>query len=368
MARMNEQHPRATPAVIIDLAIAKRNIEKLAAYGREHRLGIRPHTKTHKSVRMARLQMEAGAVGLTVAKIGEAEVMSPATDDLFIAYPALDSYRASHAAQLAKKQTIRVGLDSTFAAQSIGEAASAAGSVIGVLVDLDVGFHRTGVQTPADSVDLAKQITKTKGLRLDGIMCFPGQIKDPADQQQKSLAPIAAILQEAVDLWKRAGLESKIVSGGSSPTAFQSHLIPTLTEIRPGTNIYNDANMMSGGYCGVDECAVQIECTVVSNAVPGKVVLDAGSKTLTMDRRMISPETAGFGYVVEYPQAKIVRLSEEHGEVDLSQCDRAPKLGERVHVIPNHICPCINLHDRVYLRLPDGELETMPIDARGKIT
>jgi D-serine deaminase-like pyridoxal phosphate-dependent protein len=364
---MNAQHPAATPAVIVDLSVAKRNIEKLAAYGREHRLGIRPHTKTHKSVRMARMQMEAGAVGLTVAKIGEAEVMSPATDDLFIAYPTLDSYRANHAAQLAKKQTIRVGLDSAFAATAIGEAASAAGSTIGVLVDLDVGFHRTGVQTPADSVDLAKQIAKIKGLRLDGIMCFPGQIKDRADQEE-TLAPIAATLQEAVDLWKRVGLETKIVSGGSSPTAFQSHLTPALTEIRPGTNIYNDANMMSGGYCTVDECAVQIECTVVSNAVPGKVVLDAGSKTLTMDRRMISPETAGFGYVVEYPQAKITRLSEEHGEVKLANGQRGPKIGERVHVIPNHICPCINLHDRVYLRLPDGELETMTIDARGRVT
>ena len=135
-------------------------------------------------------------------------------------------------------------------------------------------------------------------------------------------------------------------------------MVPAYTEIRPGTNVYNDMSLVSGGFCSLDDCAVRpVACTVVSDAVPGKAVIDAGSKTLTSDRRMISPDTAGFGHVVEYPQAKIVRLSEEHGELDLSACDRRPKLGERVHVIPNHICPCINLHDQVYLRLPDGELE-----------
>jgi D-serine deaminase-like pyridoxal phosphate-dependent protein len=224
------------------------------------------------------------------------------------------------------------------------------------------------VQTPQDSLDLAKLVTRTPGLRLDGIMCYPGHIKAPAAEQEKVLAPINAILAEAIALWKRAGLEPKIVSGGSSPTAFQSHFIPAYTEIRPGTNVYNDASMVSGGFCSFDECAVRVVCTVVSDAVPGKVVIDAGSKTLTSDRRMISPDTAGFGHVVEYPEARLVRLSEEHGELDLSGSNRRPKLGERVHVIPNHVCPCINLHDQVYLRLPDGELEILRIDARGKVT
>src|SRR2546430_3497074 len=152
---MQQQHPQATPAVIVDLAIAQRNINKLALYGREHNLGIRPHTKTHKSVRMARLQMQAGAVGLTVAKVGEADVMADATNDLFIAYPTLDAYRAARVAQLAKKLTVRVGLDSELAAQTVGQTASAVGSLIGVLVDIDVGFHRTVVQSPQPAVDLA---------------------------------------------------------------------------------------------------------------------------------------------------------------------------------------------------------------------
>src|SRR4051794_15017473 len=193
-----------TPAVIIDLAVAQRNIARLAAYGREHSLGIRPHTKTHKSVRIARLQTAAGAVGLTVAKAGEADVMAEATDDLFIAYPTLDAFRAARVAQLAKRLTVRVGLDSAFAAESVARAAQSEGVTVGILVDIDVGFHRTGVQSPQASLDLAKLIARTPGLRLDGIMCFPGQIKEPAAEQPALLAPINAILTEAVDLWTRA--------------------------------------------------------------------------------------------------------------------------------------------------------------------
>src|SRR5438552_3782920 len=313
-----------TPTVIVDLATAKRNIARLASYGRRHDIGIRPHTKTHKSVRMAKLQIEAGAVGLTVAKLGEAEVMARASDDVFIAYPALDPYRSEKIAALARIKTIRVGIDSSAAAQAIAAAARSAGSVVGVLVDLDVGFHRTGLQSPQAVLELGQEVSRTRGLRFDGVMCFPGQIKNPANQQDQSLAPISALIEEAIDLLKHAGLEVKIVSGGSTPSAYQSHLIPALTEIRPGTYVYNDMSVVSGGFCEIDDCAARVVCTVVSDAVPGKFVIDAGSKTLSSDRRMIDPEKSGFGHVVEYPDARIVRLSEEHGEVDAAQCDRRP--------------------------------------------
>jgi D-serine deaminase-like pyridoxal phosphate-dependent protein len=359
--------PSATPSVVIDLATVKRNIARLAEYGRAHRIGIRPQTKTHKSVEIARLQMSAGAVGLTVAKLGEAGIMAQAADDIFIAYPALDAHRTSRIAALARDRKIRVGIDSAAAAEAIGRAANEAGVTVGVLVDLDVGFHRTGVQSARSALELAASVSKQKGLRFDGVMCFPGQIKEPADRQSQALASIAQVIQDAVDEIRKAGFDVQIVSGGSSPSAFQSHAIPALTEIRPGTYVYNDMNMVSGGFCEVADCAARVACTVVSDAVPEKFVIDAGSKTLTSDRRMIDPESAGFGHVVEYPQARIVRLSEEHGEVDASACDRRPRLGERVHVIPNHICPCINLHDTAWLRLEDGALRPLPIDARGMV-
>jgi D-serine deaminase-like pyridoxal phosphate-dependent protein len=143
--------------------------------------------------------------------------------------------------------------------------------------------------------------------------------------------------------------------------------MPQVTEIRPGTYIFNDMSVVSCGYVPLEDCAARLRCTVISTAVPGKFVIDAGSKSLTQDRRTIDPDTAGFGHVVEYPEAVIVRLSEEHGEVDASQCSRRPKIGEVVDVIPNHICPCVNLQTMVWLRDEAGKLETMPIDARGQV-
>jgi D-serine deaminase-like pyridoxal phosphate-dependent protein len=136
--------------------------------------------------------------------------------------------------------------------------------------------------------------------------------------------------------------------------------------MRPGTYIYNDMSMVSCGQAELADCAARVVCTVVSTAVPGKFVLDAGSKTLTQDRRSKDPETAGFGHIVEYPSAVIARLTEEHGEVDARRCERRPNLGERVHVIPNHICPCVNLHTMVWCRDEAGAPEPMPVDARGQ--
>src|SRR5688500_15499860 len=225
---MTESTP--TPSLVIDLPTVRRNIARLAEYGRAHKLAIRPHTKTHKSIRMAKLQLDAGAAGLTVAKVGEAMTMAEAGRDIFIAYPALDPWRRERLASLAKTHAVRVGFDSKEAADLIGEAARAAGATIGVLVDLDVGFHRTGVQSPQDALALAQHVSKTGGLRLDGIMCFPGHLKWSADELRAKWFPgIQQTLKQTIDLFRRDGLEVKMVSGGSSPTAFLSHHLPALT-------------------------------------------------------------------------------------------------------------------------------------------
>lgn len=356
-----------TPAVVIDLPTVKRNVDRLAGYCQTHRLSLRPHTKTHKSLFMAQLQLDAGAPGLTVAKVGEAEVMVQVADDVLIAYPALDAARAERIAQLAAATTLRVAIDSTIAADALAEHARQEGSTIGILVDLDVGLHRTGVQTPAEATELARHISGTKGLRLDGIMSYPGHIHERPDQQGAALGAVSQLLAETIDLWRRDGMAATIVSGGSTPTAYQSHLVSQLTEIRPGTYIYNDMSETMGGYSAIDDCAARVLCTVVSVAVPGKFVIDAGSKALTQDRNWADPE-GRFGHIVEYPQAKLVRLTEEHGEVDARACDRRPKLGERITVIPNHICPCINLHDAVWLSEEnETKLRRLPIDARGRV-
>jgi D-serine deaminase-like pyridoxal phosphate-dependent protein len=181
------------------------------------------------------------------------------------------------------------------------------------------------------------------------------------------LAGISAQLREAIDLWKHDGHETKIVSGGSTPTAYNSHHVPEFTEIRPGNFIYNDSNGFRNDWCKLEDCAARFVVTVVSNAVAGKCVIDAGTKTFSSDRLALNQEKGGFGYIPELPAAKIMRLSEEHGEVDLSECPWHPKLGERLHVIPNHLCPCVNLVDWFWLKREGGGLERLRVDARGKL-
>ncbi|HZZ42389.1 MAG TPA: alanine racemase [Tepidisphaeraceae bacterium] len=355
-----------TPAVVVDLPVVRRNIDMFMAYTRKHGIKVRPHTKTHKSVRIAKMQIAAGMKGLTFAKVGEAEALADVTDDILVAYPVFDEYRRGRLAELAKRKTVRVALDAAYGAEMIGSAAKSAGVTIGVLADIDVGMHRTGVQTPGELVELAKKIDGIAGVRLDGIFCYPGHIKGPDEEKIAGLAPVQAMLAESVELFKKAGLSTEIVSGGSSPTAMVSHYVPAYTEIRPGTNVYNDMNQVWGEVCGVEDCAARVTCTVISVAVPGKFVLDGGSKTFTQDRSGYDPVGHGFGRVVEYSEGVVTRLTEEHAEVEV-RGGKTPKLGERVTVVPNHVCPCINLHEAVWYRESDGSLVREVVEGRGKL-
>jgi D-serine deaminase-like pyridoxal phosphate-dependent protein len=339
----------------------------MADYARGHGLKLRPHTKTHKSRMIGKLQIEHGATGLTAAKPGEAAVMADVADDVLLAYPAVDAPRALKVAELARERTIRVGLDSARAADVMSDAAQAAGSTVGVLVDLDAGLHRTGVQGPKAALDLAQHVARKPGLRLDGIMFYPGHIGGGPEHQAPLLAEIDALLAETIALWARSGLAASIVSGGSTPTAFESHRVKHLTEIRPGTYVFNDVNCVRGGFgVTLDDCAARVVCTVMSDAVPGQIVVDAGSKTLAADRCGPAPDS-GHGLVVELPGAKVTRLSEEHGQVDVRDCaGPLPRVGDRVTIVPNHVCPCINLQDRVYWN-ERGDLRAIPVDARGRV-
>src|SRR5688572_18532942 len=222
----------STPSLVVSAAIARRNIDRMAAYAVDHRVHVRPHTKTHKSVAFARAQINARANGLTVAKVGEAEVMVQAEDDVLIAYPVVDEHRCERVAALARDNTVRVAVDSVVAAEALARAARRADASVGILVDLDVGFHRTGVRSPDDALALARELHPLRELRLDGLFIYPGHVWSRPAVQAADLAPIAERVETTLDLWRRDGFETPIVSGGSTPTAYQSHLIPQLTEIR----------------------------------------------------------------------------------------------------------------------------------------
>ena len=360
-----------TPALVLDAAKVRRNIARMATYTKSIGVANRPHTKTHKSIAIAGLQLAAGAVGLTVAKVGEAETLALAfadrQPDILVAYPAVDPARTMRLAALARTATIRVAVDSPEAIAALSAAAREAGTTIGILVDLDVGSGRTGVPTADRLVALAEAVDRAPGLRLDGIFYYPGHVTVLPDRQEAALSLVAEKLDEAIGRFDAQGLCRGIVSGGSTPTAYQSHLIHSGTEIRPGTCVYNDLNIVRGGFGSIDDCAASVVCTVVSDAVKDQVILDGGSKTLTMDRCGPAPDS-GHGLIVEYPEAVIGKLTEEHAQVDVSRCTARPRVGERVTVIPNHICPVVNLHDTAWWWEADGSLQVLPIDARGKLS
>jgi len=356
-----------TPALLVDLDILDRNLRRVAAYAREHGLRLRPHTKTHKSVMLAKRQLELGAAGLTVAKVSEAEVMLGAEPaDMLVAFPIVGRGKLARLMEVARRTHITVALDSLAAARALSDAAREARIAVGVLVEFDAGLGRVGVPPGELLLTLARSIRELPNLVFQGITFYPGHIKDLGAEGMRALADLAALIARVRADFERAGIPVPIVSGGSTPTLFHSHEIAGLTEIRPGTYLFNDVNTVRSGGCAMEDCAATILATVVSAARPGHMIIDGGSKTFSSDRPVNSADVT-FGYVVEAPAARFHKMNEEHGFVDISAADREFAVGDRVHVIPNHICVAVNLHERVYGVRGDRVEEIWNVDGRGKL-
>jgi D-serine deaminase-like pyridoxal phosphate-dependent protein len=356
-----------TPAIVIDLDIMERNLRKLSDYSQQHGLRVRPHTKTHKIPALARKQIELGAAGLTVAKVGEAEVMlSARPPDLLIAYPILGAGKLDRLMHVAKQAAVTMSLDSLFVAQQLSESAKARHVEIGVLAEVDVGLGRVGVPPGDALIELIRGIQRLPSLRFDGIAFYPGQVKSLDDEGREALNKLAKLLHQILNDLRGAGLEPRIVSGGSTPTLFHSHELPGTNEIRPGTYIFNDRNTMLAEACTLEECAASILVTVVSTAKAGQMIVDGGSKTFSSDRPSAGSDVS-FGHVMEAPHAVFTKMNEEHGFVDIRNARRTFEVGERVHIIPNHICVAMNLHECVY-GIRGGVVEqTWRVEGRGKL-
>lgn len=327
-----------TPALYIDLPTMERNIREMQKQCNSWKVGLRPHTKTHKIPEIAAMQLETGALGLTVAKVGEAEIM-PASD-LLIAYPLMEE-KVPRVRELMKSRRVTVAIDSAEAAKNL--------QGIPTLVEVDVGVGRCGAQTPEAAVEVARSCSDFQGL-----FYWPSWLDDAG------FKAACAKIEETLDLLKKAGLEAKIVSGGSTPGASKTPLIPKTTEIRPGTYVFYDASSLEAKCCLESDCALRVITTVVSTAVPGQCLIDAGSKTFSSDMTR-GPNT--FGHFVGRPWT-MRKMNEEHGYVEVR--DRA-RVGEKVWVIPSHVCPTVNLHDEVYYGR-DGKVEgSWKVAARGKV-
>ena len=354
-----------TPALVVDLDRMHRNLDRGAAYARQHGIALRPHIKTHKSPLLAREQLERGATGLTCATPYEAEVMSEVCDDLLVMYPPVGAHRARRLAELAERVRLTVALDSETAARDLSHAAAEAGSDIGVYVELDAGMHRVGVQSAGDAVTLAKRVASLPHLAVAGIAFYPGHVRGPVSEHGAQLADLRRIVAEARDTFQRAGLPADTVSAGSTPTLWETHQIPGVTEMRPGTYIFNDRTTAEIGACTLDDCALTVLATVVSTAVPGQAVIDAGAKALGREP-MRGGSGDGFGSLAGDPNVTVKSMSEEHGILDLSRSSWRPRVGERVRVIPNHVCIVVHLADVVYGQRDDALVSSWPVAARGR--
>lgn len=356
-----------TPALLVDLDVMERNLARVADYCRANDLRLRPHTKTHKSPLVGRLQLESGAVGLTVAKVGEAEVMTATgTPDLLLHYPPIGRSKLERLMEVARKTRVTVALDSVAAARQLSDAARSSRLEVGVLAEVDVGLGRVGVAPGEELVQLAESIARLPHLTFEGITFYPGHIKDTGERGTAQLEELGRLVQSMLADLRRAGFAVNVVSGGSTPTLFRSHRVRGLNEIRPGTYVFNDLNTVRSGGCTLEDCAAAVLVTVVSTARKGQIIVDGGSKTFSSDRSLIAGDNT-FGRVVEAPEAEFRQMNEEHGYVDITRTEREFPVGDRLRIIPNHICTAVNLHEQVYGIRGQTVEKTWNVEARGKL-
>jgi D-serine deaminase-like pyridoxal phosphate-dependent protein len=341
-----------TPAAVVDLDRLETNILRLQAYLSEHNIANRPHIKTHKIPAIAKMQMAAGAVGIACQKIGEAEVMAGAgIQDIFLPYNIVGEAKLARLMQLARRIMLSVTADSAFVARGLSQAAQRMELTLTVLVECDTGLGRCGVQSPQEAAELAQLIASLPNLHFGGLMTYP------------NTEQLDAFMRAAKTLLAAEGIAVQRVSGGGTRCMWEAHTHPELSEHRAGMYVYGDRRTIEYGAMSLETCAFSVLATVVSRPTRERGILDCGSKVLSSD--LLGLE--GHGYIREYPQAKIYGLSEEHGHVDFSACERKPDIGERVTVIPNHCCVVSNLLDEVVGVRRSVVETTWEVAARGTV-
>ncbi len=354
-----------TPTVLVDLDTVERNITAMAGHARVHHTRLRPHAKTHKLIEIARLQEESGAVGLTVAKTGEAEVFAAAGfDDIFVAYPVVGADKARRLLGLGPHVRLAVGADSVEGARTLGLVFAAAGRRLDVMVKIDTGLHRVGV-LPQDAPDLAVVLAGEPGLRVRGIFTHAGHA-----YSGETLEAVAAVGRSEADQMaavatgiRARGVPIDEVSVGSTPSAVPAMSRRGITECRPGNYVYHDASQVALGTCALADCALTVLATVVSVPAPDRAVVDAGSKTLSSDP--LRPRPGGFGLILGR-ESRLASLSEEHGVIAVS-AGESFRVGERVRILPNHSCVVSNLHDTVLAVRGARVDRELVVAARGRV-
>ncbi len=355
-----------TPALVADLDIVERNLRRVQAAAERAGLAMWPHTKTHKTPALARWQMDVGAAGITVSKLGEAEVMRDAgLPRIQLHYPPVGEAKARRlTALLERGAEMRVALDSVEAADTVSRAATRAGASVDVLVEVDPGMHRVGRQPGDEVLALAQRVAALPGLRLIGLASYAGHISGPPDEagRQAILEREIEILAQERERLAQAGLDPVVVSVGGTHHAARMERLRQATDVRPGTYVYNDRNILACGSCQPEDLAAAVLVTVVSVNASWAVV-DGGSKAFSSDPSPLG----GFGMVLGRPELTLDRMSEEHGVLTWPVQERPPAVGERLRIVPNHICATVNLHDRVVFHRGSVVAEILTVAARGRM-
>lgn len=344
-----------TPCVVVDLAKVEANLARAQAHATANGYALRPHIKTHKLPRFAKRALELGAIGITAQKLGEAEIMADAgLTDIFVPYNIVGEKKLARLAALNDRVTMSVTADSPDTV--VGYAATFLGrdKPLTVLIECDTGGGRCGVQSPPQALALARQIAMSPGLRFGGLMTYPARGK---------FAETDRWLADAKALIEQAGISVSRITSGNSPDIWHTG-DTVVTERRPGTYIYFDRSQVTAyGVASFDDCALTVLATVVSRPTSTRAVIDAGSKSLSSDLLGLD----GYGCIRGYETISVTSLSEEHGVINLPEPSDWPRVGDRIQIVPNHACVVSNLFDKVHLVGADGEVEAVPVAARGRV-
>jgi D-serine deaminase-like pyridoxal phosphate-dependent protein len=350
-----------TPAAVVDRTTLRANVTTMQAAMDRAGIDLRPHAKTHKCVEVARLQLDAGAHGLTVGTLGEAEVFADAgVEDIFVAYPVYaDGSRDKRLRDLHERVRFAVGVDSEEGIAALGRATQGAATALDVMIEVDSGGHRTGVE-PTDVARLARAAERV-GLRIRGVFTHGGHGYRGGPARADAARDEVEFLARARDELERAGFTADVLSAGSTPTTELSARAP-VTEQRPGTYVFNDAQQVVLGAVPPTAVAFVVVATVVSASVPGQVIVDAGAKAVSRDAHPILP---GFGWLADRG-LPLRTMNDYHGFVDVPEGSSAPEVGDRVVIVPNHVCPTVNLYDELIVVEDGSVVDTWPVAARGR--
>jgi D-serine deaminase-like pyridoxal phosphate-dependent protein len=356
-----------TPALLVDLDVLEANLAEMAAVAARAGVRLRPHTKTHKSPEIARMQIKAGAAGITCAKLGEAEVMADAgLDDLLIAFPLVGEAKLRRLAGLLERARVLVSLDAVEVAEGLGRVGRRLGRDLEVLVEVDTGLHRLGRPPGPATAELAGRVARVPGVELAGLLTHAGHAYRAGSPEELRRVAEREVLDlvETAELCRRAGVEVRTISVGSTPTARVGAFVGGVTELRPGTYALNDATMVRLGVATEDRVAVRVLATVVARPTAERFVVDAGSKCLTSDQMGSGP---GWMLVAGRPELRMDFLSEEHGVGHHEPAGAEPRIGDRLQLLPAHACTCVNLFDLAYGTRGGRVERELPVAGRGRV-